>query len=456
MSHPLRVPTAVFAALLSLLLASPVASAQPARPADAFVDSVGVNTKLHYSGSPYDAGFDAFVAPKLLASNIRHVRDTAYTYAAAGPDTIFNRRCRRLAAGGMRFTFTTSLGVTGPEPTDYGRLGDVSDWCAGAVAAFEGVNEPDLEPISDWAWRTQQSQAALYRAVKADPRIRDVPVIGPAITWQPGAVGDLSGQLDYGNWHPFPGGDCPTCGNVYGDNLDTRVGGYRAPSADKPMTATETGYHNAVNSERSPHRPVSERAAGKYVPRLLLEYFNRGYVRTYLHELVDAWQDDSRSNEHGNFGLLRNDGSEKPAYRALQSLLGLLADPGSSFAPDDLGYRLSGDTERVHSTLLQKRDGRFFLALWLERPSYDTGARPNAPDDLGARGDRSPASQRVTVALDRSVRSAALHRIDDDGGLASAEVGADGGRVALGADGGRVALDVTDGVSVLELASARR
>ncbi|MBV9334508.1 MAG: hypothetical protein JO243_01345, partial [Solirubrobacterales bacterium] len=74
--------------------ASALADTHPAREADAFVDSVGINTHLHYQGTVYDTAFKTIIRPKLLALGIRHVRDGAYTYAGAGPDDFYYQRCR--------------------------------------------------------------------------------------------------------------------------------------------------------------------------------------------------------------------------------------------------------------------------------------------------------------------------------------------------------------------------
>ncbi len=80
-----------------------------------------------------------------------------------------------------------------------------------------------------------------------------------------------------------------------------------------------------------------------------------------------------------NFGLLRNDGSEKPAYKALKNLLNLLKDPGSSFTPGSLDYVLGGDTENVRHTLLQKADGKFYLILWQEVSGYNVDSKKGLP-----------------------------------------------------------------------------
>jgi hypothetical protein len=415
------------ACALAVFAGAPSATAaeRPAKAADRFTDSVGVNVHLHFQGSAYDRAFQSVIKPKLEKAGIRHLRDGAYTYREAA-SSLYYRRCRELAAAGIRFNLLTSFKTHWSEPTDYSKLAEVYRWCGRAVESFEGVNEPDLQPIPagfpDWKTQTVQSQKALYKAVKGSPAIRHVDVLGPTVVWAPTALGDLSAYMDYGNWHPYPGGQCPTCGDAYGQNVDTFLPKYRTISGDRPMIASETGYHNAINQGAGGHRPASEEAAGKYVPRLLLELFNRGFARTYLYELIDSASDASRTKPDANLSPLRHDGSEKPAFRALTNLLRITDDPGPRFEPRSLDYTLGGSKAGLHQTLLQKRDGTFLLALWLERSSYDTGARPNQPDNVDARGDVAVQDQAITVTLDRPFRSAAFHRFRNDGTTARVPV----------------------------------
>jgi hypothetical protein len=347
---------------------------------------------------------------------------------------------------GIRFNLITSAGAGGAPRTDLSKLDDVHAACGGAVDAFEGVNEPDLTGSPSWASTTIAAQRALYAAVKGNPAIRHLTVIGASPTWKPQELGDLSGAVDAGNWHPYPGGHCPTCGDPYGTNIDDLAPRYRAPSGSKPMIATETGYHNALRNTDNGHRPVDEATAAVYLPRLLLEYFNRGFHRTYLYELIDSRPDPGLADRDAHFGLLRNDGSEKPAYRAVRSLLGLLSDPGPTFSPGALPYTVSGASPSVHRTLLQKRDGTFLLALWHEAPTWDTGARANAPDDRKARRRLLHAEQRVRVQLAAPVAGATVHALGADGTMTSAPAPV----VAGGVD-----VAVTDRVTVLELRPPR-
>jgi hypothetical protein len=405
-----------------------------------------VNVRLHHQGTVYDQGFSSIIRPKLLALGVRHVRDNAYTYASANAGTFFYQRCRTLAQDGIRFDLVTSIATTSSEPTDFTKLDDMHSWCGGGIEAYEGANEPDIATIPagspPWTTQTINAQRALWSGVKGNPAISGLAVFGPSAVFNPQQLGDLSGLLDFGNWHPYPGGQCPTCGDPYGSNIDSLMAKYRSPSGAKPMVLTETGYHNAVNSADTEHRPTSELAAGKYIPRMLFEHLNRGIPRTYLYELIDASPDAGRTSRDANFGLLRNDGSEKPAFRGVQSLIGLLSDPGPAFAPGSLSYSLTGATPQVHHTLLQKRDGTFYLALWQERSSFDTGARANAADNRAARGDIANPDVPVTVSVGTPMAAAAQYRLAGDGTVAA---------TAVAQTQGGLQVPVGDGVTVLEL-----
>lgn len=91
----------------SLLLAAQVAlHAEPVRatPADAFVDSTGVNIHLHYNDTIY--GDFSKVKAALKEVGVRHVRD-GLVDSTWQP---YFERINELAAAGVRFTFITSVG----------------------------------------------------------------------------------------------------------------------------------------------------------------------------------------------------------------------------------------------------------------------------------------------------------------------------------------------------------
>ena len=53
------------------------------------------------------------------------------------------------------------------------------------------------------------------------------------------------------------------------------------------------------------------------------EAVQAGIVRTYVYEFIESFSDPAQGNAEAHFGLLRNDGSEKSAYRDLREVLNL-------------------------------------------------------------------------------------------------------------------------------------
>jgi hypothetical protein len=134
------------------------------------------------------------------------------------------------------------------------------------------------------------------------------------------------------------------------------------------------------------------------MPRLYLDYFRRGIARSFAYELLDEHPDESRENIGANFGLLRNDFSEKPAFVALKRLIALLRDPGPSFKPGALDYSVEGAPPNLRQILLQKRDGSFYLALWNAVSVWDPATRkPLRPSDARVRLVFTEPVQRVEV-----------------------------------------------------------
>jgi len=177
-------------------------------------------------------------------------------------------------------------------------------------------------------------------------------------------------SFDFEVMHSYAGGNPPS------QDLDTKwipetnsvVGnGNQA----KPIMATECGYHTAIGNHDGLQPGVSEKAQAKYIPRLYFEYFNRGIVRAYTYELLDEFPANHNPVSEAFYGIIRHDGSHKPAYSAIKNLFSLLSDPGNSFTTGNLDYTLSGDLANVHHTLLEKRNHTFYLVFWLEVQSFD-------------------------------------------------------------------------------------
>lgn len=387
-----------FASLAAIagLLFPGSASAAPvtATSADAFVDSIGVNIHLHYNDTIY--GDFPKLKSALKEVGVRHVRD-GLTDSTWQP---YFERVNELAAEGIKFTFITSL------PMD--RLAPVAEKVKAAIEAFEGPNEVNLNK-----WTVDKSrdyQRDLWQTVKAGAFAK-TPVIALSVTdfkWAK-ELGDLSAWCDFGNVHPYPGGWEPeNDANWMRADLASGIETARANGGEKPIMITETGYHSATkrSGEGGGHVPVSEQAAGIYLPRLFLHTYRSGIVRTFWYEFLNSRQ--GADDAEGNFGLYKNDGvTIKPAGRALKNMIDLLADDGAAFVPGRLDFTLSDP--KAQAVLLQKRNGEFWLALWLKTGLWD-GSRP-----YGQKQEVDPKDIDCSVTLVGEFSAVTVHeKLDAD------------------------------------------
>jgi hypothetical protein len=237
--------------------------------------------------------------------------------------------------------------------------------------AYEAVNEYDGSGDKNWVGTLRDSLVRLH-SMKDVPALARFPIVGPSMAFSNklAELGDVSAYFDLGNLHNYFGGRNPgTAGwGVTDRDYPSYTWHFRYASkyfGGKPIVTTETGYMNFSSTRDS----VPDEVSGKYMPRLLLEQFGKGITRTYIYELVD---EPARKQ---NLGLLTSDGTPKPAFRAVKSLLGLLSDQGPRFTPRPLRYTVSAASADVRHMAFQKSDGRYYLAIWIERSSYDVVAR---------------------------------------------------------------------------------
>jgi hypothetical protein len=341
--------------------ALPVLAPQPAAPAAALRDSVGVNIHLSHVSTPYNDF--AAVKSALLDLGVRHVRDGA----CAGCTWLFPR-IRELGAAGIRFTM-----IAGSPRNTTGTLADnlmsIKSSLLPAVEAVEGPNEWDISGDPAWAANLRAYQADLYARVQADALLRPLTVVGPSLVHPSSraTLGNLSSSLTVGNMHSYPGGQAPA------KNLDSELALASTVSAAKPVMATETGYHNALATTGT-HPPIDEANAGVYTERLPLDYYARGIRRAFLYQLLDERPDPGNADMQQHFGLLRNDLTHKPAFDALKALLANIGD-GTPSTPRSLRYDLVGGDTSLRRLLFARADGSFSLVLWRDVKIWDTATR---------------------------------------------------------------------------------
>jgi hypothetical protein len=371
-------------------------------PAEALVDSMGVNVHFLYTDTAYAR--QAEVIARLRELGIRHVRD-------AMPSPVNSTLAAGLGAAskqGVRATLLPHDPVSDPGPM----ISDSVKVLGDSIDDFEGPNEPDNSGDPGWAQKLLTYMPMLRDRVGA--LAPGVPLIGPSLVYASSRAEVLPRVPGVLNSHPYSGGaePEPALGDAVRELADLEQGGKRG------MVFTEAGYHNAMN-ETDGQPPVSEEAAGVYIPRLFVTAFGAGVRRTFLYELVDEKPEPGLVDQEQHFGLLRNDLSPKPAFNAVKTLItALRTSPGPgtrTHVPWAVVPQEPGEVKRL---LLRRPDGSHLIALW----------RPVSVWDQDTRQPRDPGEQPVDlnfggweasdVAVWRpSVSTAPVETHDSAGGL---------------------------------------
>ena len=214
------------------------------------------------------------------------------------------------------------------------------------VAGWEIWNEPN----SDTYFKSDDQPAdyarivrAAYPAAKAADRSATV-IAGALAEAPPGFVEELfrhgiGGHFDAFSVHPYAGDASPhdplTDGWVK-NSFSRGVPAVREVllrhGEDKPIWLTEFGWSTSTIRDSEPWRNgVDERTQALYTEQALVKIREWPYVPVAIvYELKD--ESDDRGDRNSNFGLLRHDGTPKPAYdafrRAALALEGTIAaDP---------------------------------------------------------------------------------------------------------------------------------
>jgi hypothetical protein len=392
----------------------------PARSADSFVDSIGIAVHLGYTDTPYK-NYDTIIKPRLQELGVKHIRDGASIRNTSSLDK-FND----LAKSGIKST----LVMDPRDLADASEAVEIAKRVANSITAVEGPNELDLNTTVTYKGNVfpdgvRLFQKELYEAIKSDSTTSHLPVIGPSITkWERNDIAKLAGlPCDNNNLHLYPGGgwipEQPDLDLYFIPNVKPICGD------TKPSIATEMGYHNYFTTTPAGYPSgVPESISAKYIPRFFLKNFNRGIERSFSYELIDL------TPTH-KFGLLRNDGSPKPAFSALKNLIAILNNPAipavkrlrsnrslhashvnqrkrklysspdqlfaKTFNPtqaiaktsnpkgllrrhtkqkrtllNSLDFKLSGDITGIEYTLLYQNDKVYYLILWQAVESFST------------------------------------------------------------------------------------
>jgi hypothetical protein len=419
-----------------MLAATPFAatSAQAARTktlsAEAFVESVGINT--HISSEPYAGRFEE-VRGHFRTLGIRYFRDELR------PTNDISRWRTLFEADNVRANVLVSPHTnTIAEMMEYlEKLG------IDAVSAVEGQNEGNSpwflsQPVAgpDWAKTVVAYQREVYEALRERWDRDTLPIVSPTvINWKPDDMKRLAGAAKYADItaiHSYvqEAQEPETKDNYAG------VGWYKARIANrfasgKPIMVTEIGYNTSPNL---PEDAVSELAQGIYLPRMLLNNFAEGIERTFIYELLDSGN-VAQEWEH-NWGLVRFNGTKKPAYDAVAALLTVLAGRDAAAAPQapapvDVSIKNAPKTTRLMP--FRREDGSTVAAVWRAESCWEPQLRV----------DLDLAPQPVVLATGGAIAEAAAWTL-----------GADAGWRSLTTNGGSVELPVGAAVTLVRIIPA--
>jgi hypothetical protein len=396
-----------FPAILVILFGSAVAisfgqttmQSVQASPADSFVDSIGVNTHLTYQNTLYYTAWPQ-VLNDLQQLGVRHIRD-GYFDTNWGP---FTTEHQQLGQSGIRTDYVIPYDPTITPQSIEQLASTVQD-----MELLEAPNECDLAGSCGGNTATGLSNMLGFMpTIQAAGSALRVPVIGPSFAAYESfaLVGNIASKMTYSNLHVYFGGRYPGSpgwgapdaeGNAYG-GFPFWLDQAKIVGPGLPPVMTETGYLSFPGTPTPYTIPLSVESS--YILRTFLLAYMHGIGRNYQYELLED------PNSPG-FGLIDGNLNERPAYFAIKNLITNLADPGPSFTPGQLQYSIQGGDSTLNHMLFQKRDGSFWLILWLEQSSYDTVNQVSTP----------VTPQAITLTLGGGYMAPNIGTFDDTGNL---------------------------------------
>jgi serralysin len=314
--------------------------------ASTFVTSLGVNTHIDFNNYGYQNL--ATVESALEYLGVKNVRDSAES------STDLTSWQQVAQAAGVKFDDYIPEGSPATMQSALALVPQLAQ--EGILNMIEGGNEED-DSYAAAQGNTLAITQQFQQQVWTTGRSLGLPVINmsfgagwtAANNWHGDydKVGDMSTYATYANAHTYPNPGQSPDSAIQQLNADAELA-----ASSRPVITTEIGWDNATFSQAS---------VAQYVVQATLDAIKDGDVKMYFYSLFD--------DGSGQFGLMNQNGTAKPAGVALHDLTTLLADTGvnaATFTPGSLTFTLSGNQSTDNTLLIQKSDGSDWLAVWDE------------------------------------------------------------------------------------------
>lgn len=349
-----------------------------------FHDSVGTNTHMEYTDGLFASGSNVLSCLNQLG--MKHIRDYSKGQSNQGQG-----QYAYLASQGIKWCTFIQAGYF-----QVGQMSAIEQAYPGSIALIEGPNEVNNFSATDPSQAVakndhaaaQAYQAGVYATVRADPYLKNKPVI--SYTDYP----YYGGQCDGGTFHSYPNDTKNPRSQVLSD-----LGKTTAFTKGTPLYITEGGYTTAMEATGSDSQieGVDYPTFSIYMPMYYLTAFLLGVTRTYTYLLLDAYTSANpytTSNDSENyFGLFDHSLTQKgTVVTNISNMLSLANDTGATaatFLPTSLSY--SFDTPGFYCLPIQKSDGSYVLYVWSEVSIYSFA------NSTGT--DLTPANQVVNLTL---------------------------------------------------------
>ena len=228
---------------------------------------------------------------------------------------------------------------------------------------WEFWNEPDISFCPDPVWDYAAALKAAYLGFKAARP--DMPVLNGALCQLPATpfetallANDAAHYLDIFNYHTYsPPARLPDILTKLRQSL--RNGG----AGDKPIWNTECSTNNegpgtedSVRLGLKAHSPGQELVVAEHCAKANIALQMEGVARNYFF-ILGAYSERGGAKD---WGMLRRDGTAKPVYSTLATMIRELGDAtllGALDAPAG-----------IHAYLYEQPDGTQTMAFWSESP----------------------------------------------------------------------------------------